>query len=147
MIFRRRQNFDFLRRQALGIFAVLAFVFLAQKTLAFESDTPVTPNASPEAQALLTFFSNIYGKKIISGQQDGWRQTNGLSFELDYITNTTGKLPALLAMDVAGYTDRSPRRDTNQRVSLEQNHVAICRIRRFHFDQAAGNLEVTGPGS
>ena len=96
--------------------AVVALTFLAQQIFAFEADTPVTPNASPEAQALMTFFSDIYGKKILSGQQDGWRQTNGLSFELDYITNTTGKLPALLAMDVAGYTDRSPRRDSNHRL-------------------------------
>src|ERR1039458_7801842 len=58
--------------------------------------TPVTTNASPEVQALLTYFSDIYGKKIISGQQEGRRGTNGLSFELNYLTNTTGKLPLLL---------------------------------------------------
>jgi len=32
-------------------------------------DTPVTPNASPEVQALMAYFSDIYGKKILSGQQ------------------------------------------------------------------------------
>ncbi|MGH7991453.1 MAG: glycosyl hydrolase, partial [Limisphaerales bacterium] len=92
-----------------------AILFLpAQITLAFEVNTPVTPGASPEAQSLLAYFSNIYGTKVISGQQDGWRRgTNGLSMELNYITNTTGKLPALLAMDIGGYTDKSARRDTN----------------------------------
>ncbi len=99
-----------------GICALVIFLALAQSAIAFEADTPVTPGASPEARALLAFFADTYGKKIIAGQQDGWRQTNGLSQELDYITNTTGKLPALLSMDVAGYTDRSPRRDLNHRL-------------------------------
>jgi hypothetical protein len=96
-------------------------LFLAQLASGFEADTPVTPGASREAQSLLTFFADTYGKKIISGQQDGWRRTNGLSAELNYITNTTGKLPALLAMDVSGYTDKSPRHDTNH---LLMNHAA-----------------------
>jgi mannan endo-1,4-beta-mannosidase len=95
---------------------VVALTFLALPTFAFEADTPVTPGSSKEAQTLLTFFADIYGKKIISGQEDGWRHTNGLSEELNYITNTTGKLPALLAMDVSGYTDKSPRRDTHHQL-------------------------------
>ena len=96
-----------------AIFLAAALLFLAPVIFAFEADTPVTPDSSREAQSLLTFFSDTYGKKIISGQQDGWRRTNGLSLELNYITNTTGKLPALLAMDLSGYTDTSSRRDTN----------------------------------
>ena len=75
-------------------------------------DTPVTPNASPEAQSLMAWFSDIYGKHIISGQQEGWRGTNDLCFELAYLTNTTGKLPALLAMDLISCTDNSPHRDS-----------------------------------
>src|SRR6185312_4390642 len=73
--------------------ALMIFFALAQSAMAFEADTPVTPGASPEARALLAFITDIYGKKIIAGQQDGWRQTNGLSQELNYITNTAGKLP------------------------------------------------------
>ena len=98
-----------------GLTATL--LFLAQMVSGFEADTPVTPGASPEAQSLLAFFSDIYGKKIISGQQDGWRLTNGLSEELNHLTNTTGKLPALLAMDVIGYTDKSACRDTEHRLA------------------------------
>jgi hypothetical protein len=71
---------------------------------AFGFETAVTPNASPEAQSLLAYFSDIYGKKILSGQQEGWRGTNALGFELAYITNTTGKLPAVLGLDLAGVT-------------------------------------------
>ncbi len=104
------------RMRTINLCAIVALVFLAPVAFAFEADTPVTPNSSKEAQTLLTFFADIYGKKIISGQQDGWRHTNGLSEELNYITNTTGKLPALLAMDVSGYTDKSPRRDTHHRL-------------------------------
>ena len=101
----------------LKVFCAASALLLAPPIFAFEADTPVTPGASREAQSLLTFFADIYGKKIISGQQDGWRRTNGLSAELNYITNTTGQLPALLAFDIAPYTDQSPRRDTQHRLA------------------------------
>jgi len=80
-------------------------------------DTPVTPNASPEAQSLLTYLHDIYGKTILSGQQEGWRGTNELGFELRHIQQTTGKLPAILGLEAAGMmfgrrervvADRSP---------------------------------------
>jgi hypothetical protein len=99
--------------RVLKVLLAVPLLLLAPTIFGFEADTPVTPGASREAQSLLTFFADSYGGKIISGQQDGWRRTNGLSAELNYITNTTGKLPALLAMDVSGCTDESLRRDTN----------------------------------
>ena len=95
------------------VIRAMLVLMVARTAAASVADTPVTPNASPEAQALRSYFSDIYGKKIISGQQEGWRRTNGLCFELNYLTNTTGKLPALLAMDLLPYTDTSPRHDTN----------------------------------
>ena len=101
---------------ALKKFLAGSLLLLAPVVHGFEADTPVTPSASPEAQALLTFFADTYGKQIISGQQDGWRRTNGLSAELNYITNTTGQLPALLAFDIAPATDKSPHRDANHRL-------------------------------
>jgi len=84
---------------------------VAQTAVAFGADTPVTPGASPEAQSLLAYFSDIYGKKILSGQQEGGRGTNELGPELAYITNTTGKLPALLALDFIFCTEQSGMRD------------------------------------
>jgi hypothetical protein len=91
---------------------LLALVLTAAQTaVASGADTPVTPGASPEAQSLLAYFSDIYGKKILSGQQEGWGVTNELGFELAYITNTTGKLPALLALDFMFCTDQSGMRD------------------------------------
>jgi mannan endo-1,4-beta-mannosidase len=73
-------------------------------------DTPVTPKASPEVQSLLAYCSDIYGQKILSGQQEGWRGTNALGFELTSISNITGKLPAILGLDLSAYTrtDDSP---------------------------------------
>jgi mannan endo-1,4-beta-mannosidase len=94
--------------RGLGICLAVSLL-LAPPLFGFAADTPVTPGASPEACSLLAFFGDTYGKKIISGQQDGWQRTNGLSLELNYITNVTGKLPALLAMDLSGYTGGSPR--------------------------------------
>jgi hypothetical protein len=101
---------------------------LTQAGVARGADTPVTPNASPEAQSLLAYFSDIYGKKIISGQQEGRRGTNELCFELSYLTNNTGKLPALLAMDLLPYTDTSPHRDTQHR--LARHAIDWCQNRR-----------------
>jgi hypothetical protein len=107
----------FLNLRRAGRIGVAALsLFCAAKIFAFAPDTPVTPGASPEAQSLLAFFSDTYGKKVISGQQDGWQQTNGLSLELNYITNTTGKLPALLALDLSGYTAKPLRPDTSHRL-------------------------------
>jgi hypothetical protein len=94
-----------------------ALLLLATKIVAAPADTPVTPNAAPETRSLLAFFHDIYGKKIISGQEEGWQQTNGLSLELNYLTNVTGKLPALIALDLSGCTGPSPQRDTSHRLA------------------------------
>lgn len=93
---------------------IVAGLFFPPTLFALEADTPVTPGSSPEAQALLNFFADTYGNKIIAGQHDGWRMTNGLSEELNYITNITGKLPALLEMDMAPYT--TPNHDADHRL-------------------------------
>lgn len=62
-------------------------------------DTPVTPNASPQAQSLMAFLWSVYGQKILSGQHESRRATNLLGFELQYIRDITGKLPAIRSMD------------------------------------------------
>jgi hypothetical protein len=82
-----------------GIVALLILLGLGANTFA---DTPVTPNASPEAQALLAYLHDIHGKKMLSGQQRGWRGTNELGFELQHIQQHTGKLPAILGLEAAG---------------------------------------------
>ena len=83
--------------------AVLRLAFLLLATLA-RADTPVTPEASPRTQSLMAFLEATCGKKIISGQQEGWRPENELSFEMRYIRDASGKIPALLSMDLSPYT-------------------------------------------
>lgn len=62
-------------------------------------DTPVTPGASRQAQSLLAFLWSVHGQKILAGQHEGRRGTNQLGFELRYILDVTGKLPAIRSMD------------------------------------------------
>jgi len=49
--------------RAMKVFLAMPLLFLAQIIFGFEADTPVTPGASREAQSLLTFFADSYGKK------------------------------------------------------------------------------------
>lgn len=92
-----------------GILALACSLALAGTVRAI--DTPVTPGASPEVKSLLAYFSDIYGKRILSGQQEGRRGTNELGYELNYIRNTTGKLPALLSLDFSSCTEQAPHPD------------------------------------
>ena len=62
-------------------------------------DTPVTPGASRQAQSLLAFLWSVHGQKILAGQHESRRGTNQLGFELRYILDATGKLPAIRSMD------------------------------------------------
>src|SRR5882724_5131317 len=95
-------------RCRMGNPAFLLALLLTRTALASPGATPVTPHSSPEAQALMACFLDIYGKKVLSGQQQGWLGTNELGFELGYIHEITGKLPAVRAMDLAGYTRAEP---------------------------------------
>ena len=98
-------------RGARQLLKVMAFMCLGSAS-ALGAETPVTPGASAEVQSLLAYFSDIYGKKILSGQQEGWRGTNELGPELTYLKNTTGELPALLALDFSPCTKQAPHQDT-----------------------------------
>lgn len=58
---------------------------------------PVSPNANADARALLKYLGSIYGKKILSGQQD--------QASLDWVTANVGKTPAILGVDFMDYTE------------------------------------------
>ncbi|HLP77633.1 MAG TPA: glycosyl hydrolase, partial [Candidatus Paceibacterota bacterium] len=125
----------------IGVLSV-ALTF-ARGVSAFQPDTPVTPDASREAQSLLAFLSDIYGKKTLSGQQRGWRDaTNELSFEFDYIKRHTGKLPVIVGLDLSGVTMQRPGR-TNSHEVVDQaidwhkrnGVVMIC----WHWHVPTGN--------
>lgn len=57
--------------------------------------TPVTPNASPGARALLNFIHDMYGEKTLSGQM--WAPW-GID-EIETVERITGKLPAIRGQD------------------------------------------------
>ncbi|KAF1962372.1 mannan endo-1,4-beta-mannosidase-like protein [Byssothecium circinans] len=58
--------------------------------------TPVNKNANADAKALLKYLGSIYGKNILSGQQD--------QASLDWVTQNVGKTPAILGVDLMDYT-------------------------------------------
>ncbi|MGP3968323.1 glycosyl hydrolase [Streptomyces sp. 6N223] len=61
---------------------------------------PVNPNATPQARDLLCYLYSQYGNHILSGQQEStW--VGGPEYEMDYILDNAGKLPAIRGMDQA----------------------------------------------
>ncbi len=84
--------------------AVLLVAMTTRAAVAGVADTPVTPHPSAESQALLAYLAEVYGRKTLSGQQEGWRGTNDIGFELNYLERATGKLPAILGLDLSSYT-------------------------------------------
>jgi hypothetical protein len=114
-----------------SVLAAISFSAV-QTTCGFVADTPITPEASPETRSLMAYFSSIYGKQIISGQQEYWQPKEHGSFEEKYLQEKTGKLPGLVGMDLSGYT--SAWRDTNHVVAQhaidlfneQQVLVALC---------------------
>lgn len=56
---------------------------------------PVTPNATQQTKNALCYLYQIYGKKILSGQEEN-NDDNGMN----YILSNTGKYPAIRAFDV-----------------------------------------------
>lgn len=66
--------------------------------------SPVNPSANADAKALYTYLRSIYGKKILSGQQE-------LSWS-NWITTQTGKTPALVSVDLMDYSPSRVERGT-----------------------------------
>jgi len=58
---------------------------------------PVDPQASPQAKNLLCYLYSIYGKNVLSGQQEtSWSNPAG---DISYYTSNVGKAPAILGGD------------------------------------------------
>lgn len=62
--------------------------------------TPVNPNATPEATALLQYLHDIAGTNILAGQHT---QTNPME-EVAYIETVTGKSPKLCGFELLAYS-------------------------------------------
>ncbi|MGN0598632.1 MAG: glycosyl hydrolase [Oscillospiraceae bacterium] len=56
------------------------------------------PDATKEAAALFDYICDVYGKNILSGQQEStWMGSD--QYEFDYIYKNTGKYPAIRGLD------------------------------------------------
>lgn len=65
----------------------------------------VNPKATREAKALMSYLVDVYGKHILSGQQElcGSHNYDGSEAEFTYIREKTGKLPAMRGFDFMNY--------------------------------------------
>ena len=70
-----------------------------------EEDTEVdyalsNPNASENAKALYSYICEIYKHNILTGQQEStWMDGGNVDYEMDYLMQKTGKLPAVRGLD------------------------------------------------
>jgi mannan endo-1,4-beta-mannosidase len=69
------------------------------------SKTLVNPNATKEAKSLMSYLVDIYGKHILSGQQEicGSHNYEGSEAEFTYIKQKTGKMPAVRGFDFMNF--------------------------------------------
>jgi mannan endo-1,4-beta-mannosidase len=74
--------------------------------------TPVNKNANADAKALLKYLGKVYGKNILSGQQD--------KASLDWVTSNTGITPAIIGVDLMDYTDSRTSRGAS---SIDVDHA------------------------
>ena len=89
------------------------------------AEAPCNPNASTEARKLYAYLRSVYGKHILSGQQEYCNSHNynknaleqqGLPIdyfvdneaEFEYIQEKTGKQPAIRGIDLLFYNTTSP---------------------------------------
>ncbi|HEY9061040.1 MAG TPA: glycosyl hydrolase [Pseudobacteroides sp.] len=67
--------------------------------------TLVNPNATKEAKSLISYLADVYGKHILSGQQElcGSHNYEGSEAEFTYIKEKTGKMPAVRGFDFMNF--------------------------------------------
>ncbi len=69
------------------------------------SDATCDPDATPETKALMSYMTSIYGKQIMSGQQEiyGGGNNGDTELEFEYIYEKTGKYPVIRGFDLMNY--------------------------------------------
>ena len=61
--------------------------------------------ATSATQSLMNYFADVYGKHIISGQQEIYQYgPHGLEYEFEYIKEKTGESPAIRGFDYGNFT-------------------------------------------
>lgn len=85
---------------------IFADYVLVEKASDTEPDAPseISPitnaNATNETKALYDYIAQLYGKGILTGQQEStWMDGGNTEYEMEYIYNRTGKLPAIRGLD------------------------------------------------
>jgi len=65
----------------------------------------VNPNATKEAKSLISYLVDVYGKHILSGQQElcGSHNYEGSEAEFTYIKEKTGRMPAVRGFDFMNF--------------------------------------------
>ncbi|HEX7028175.1 MAG TPA: glycosyl hydrolase [Gammaproteobacteria bacterium] len=82
--------------QSITAFAIMLLLWLPPSIAQTKGAVPVTPDASPEARALLEYLYRISGKKTLTGQHNA--PLNG-SNRLAGMHKQTGKYPAVFGQD------------------------------------------------
>ena len=61
--------------------------------------------ATKETKALMQYLTSVYGRQVLSGQQEiyGSGHDGNYEYEFDYIRDVTGKLPAIRGFDLMNY--------------------------------------------
>ena len=67
--------------------------------------TPVDADAIDEAKSLMSYFAEVYGSHIISGQQEIYKYgPHDLETEFEYLNDLTGHYPAIRGFDYGNFT-------------------------------------------
>ncbi|MBQ3885096.1 MAG: glycoside hydrolase, partial [Ruminococcus sp.] len=66
--------------------------------------TPVDKLATKETKNLMSYLASVYGKNIISGQQEIYQYgPHGLEYEFEYLNDLTGHYPAIRGFDYGNF--------------------------------------------
>ncbi|WP_437307327.1 glycosyl hydrolase [Sorangium sp. So ce388] len=72
-------------------------------------DTFLGRDPSPEARNLLRYIYSLHGNKMLSGQMESTWTSGGADYEINYIRDKTGKLPAIRGLDYIDYNGTTDR--------------------------------------
>jgi len=127
------------------IFAIAIFV-LAASSLFGQNETakPATPNASPEAKALLWLIYNLSGKYTLTGQHNYPMAGDRNSV---FATNYSGKPPVIWSIDFGfakeGDQDSYRMRQASVREAIRQNKMGSLVTFCWHAVPPTANEPVT----
>ncbi|KQV64164.1 mannan endo-1,4-beta-mannosidase A and B [Caulobacter sp. Root343] len=101
----------------------MALAAAANPALATPTRRLSNPNPSAEARALYAFLWSQYGRKTMTGQQEGVAHPDA---ELAYIQAKTGQLPAILGLDYIAPHDNTAVNDRATAWSRSGGVVTLC---------------------